>query len=500
MYLIQAMRKLILTISCVLITAISVKAEYYFSISPGIEELYYSAWEMNFEEAYETSEKVKTAEPENLLVYHVENYIDFLRIFVADDVRDYDQFNEDFERRLKMIQEGDDSSPYFYYSQAELYLQRSLIRAKNEEPIRAGWDLNRANKLLKNCKKRYPNFRYVDKSLALIHTLMGSVKGFKKSMLKLFTSLDGTIDMGLVEIDNLFTFDQEHPSLWSAEIASVRSMIQGHLMKDWKASYATIQSISDFEKNLPLGRFLVGSIASKAGFNDEAITWLTKNHDQHSFSLLDYLGGSALLNNQDQKASFYLERFIDHHQGQNLLKAAHHKLAWYALVINEDVDEYFDYLKIIRTTGSLDTAEDHEAMAVAEAMIIPDQVLIKTRLLFDGGYYRQAKVEILKFNPFNKSAIQIKESIYRKARICHKLEEFDEALELYAHILDHPSKEDQYFSCNASLQMAQIYYDQASYSSAQKYVDVTLGIHPTTHKKSLHQEARLLKELITADQ
>ena len=475
----------------IVFSTLRLSAEKYYAVTSAIENIYQSVWEMDYIKAYEAVEEAKSDDPNNLLIYHVENYIDFTRIFLTDDVRYLESFLLDVNKRIDLIKTGDSSSPYFYFSQAEIYIQRSLVRSKNGEEIKAGWDINRAHKLLKKCKKEHPDFMYSDKSLSVIHMLMGSMKGIKKTLIKLFTSLEGTVEQGIEEISNLYNWNKNNPSIWSDEIITVQSLIYGHLEKKWPEAFKTIQEIDDYKKLTPLGRFLIGSTAYHTGENDHVIAILSEEDHDHSFYYLDLLAGTALLNKGDTSANIYFQRYLDNHHGSKFLKSACHKLAWYELTVRNNIQGYDQWMGRCKFIGDSSTGEDQEAQRSCETKERPNKHLLKSRLLFDGGYYKHALIEVQKYNPSSKSETHNIEYTYRKARILQQLGESKEALVLLDETINLGRTNKEYYACNAALQMAYIFYQKNDYKSAKRYAELVLDIHPKERKESLHNEAKI---------
>jgi len=471
----------------------TVTAQYYYEVTDGIEELYQAVWMMDYDSAHQIALTVKEENPYNLLVHHIENYIDFIRIFVADDMNGLEDYRAAVGQRIDSIRLGPMTSPYHYFSQAEVYLQWSLVRSKKGEVIRAGMDVNRAFKLLEKCKVAYPEFRYSDKSLGLIHTMMGSIRGFRKTLIKLFTALGGDIDQGVDEIDRLYQWDSDHQSLWSDEVIVLHALLHGYINKDWSQAYALIQEMSDARKQTPLGIFLISEISYKAGLNEETIDRLRDiTSSEHTFYYLDYLMGKALLNKQDKTAQHYFLKYLQNHSGQNFIKAAHHKLAWCELLFNHNIIKYEEWMHNSLTVGQTGTGADQEADQIARSGYRPNEFLLKARLLFDGGYYDRALAEVDHFNLLDASDHDKLEYYYRKGRVLQKLGDHDKALPYLGQAIHLGSQEDSYYACNAALQMAYIFYMKGDGQKAHNYAQKALKIRPKERKDDLHQESKVL--------
>ena len=469
-----------------------------YELTDGIEQVYQMVWEMDFAGAKSAVANVKSEDPSNLLILLAEDYVDFTRIFLRDDMSGFEQYRDDVEKRLDIIKEAGDISPYYYYSQAEIYIHWSIARSKNGEVIRSGWDINRAFKLLEKCKKKYPDFKYVDKSLSVIHSLMGAIGGIKKTFIKLFTSLDGTVEQGIKEIDDLYNWDQSHPSMWSDEITMVQSLIVGHVKKDLDESLKIVQRLSEGKKQTLIGRFLIAFTASLAGENETSLKWLMYNKAA-DFSVLPELNvhaGNALLIKGDERAVGYYKTFIREAKGKNLLKAAHQKLAWCSLIFSDSREDYMSWMKKIPKIGDLALGEDQQAEQASKSGIVPNKVLLQARLLFDGGYHEDALMTIKQFEKGEYSPGDQLEYLYRKARIHQRLNNVDQAIVNYKQAINVGQNSKLYYACNSAIELARIYFENGHDNEALRFVDEALRMKPSERRGDLHQEAKLLKDRI----
>lgn len=467
-----------------------------YELTQGIEQIYHLVWEMDYNGAKSAVANVKSEDPSNLLVHLLEDYVDFTRIFLLDDMSGFEQYRDDVKRRLDVIKDVGDISPYFYYSQAEIYIHWSIARTKNGEVIRAGWDINRAFKLLEKCKEKYPDFKYVDKSLSVIHSLMGSIGGVKKTFIKLFTSLDGTVEQGIKEIDDLYNWDQSHPSMWSDEITMVQSLIVGHVIKDRDDALKIVERFSKEKSKTLIGRFLIAFTAYLAGENETSLQWLRYNGDT-DFSLLPEMNvhmGNALLIKGDKRAVDYFKRFINETKGKNLLKSAHQKLAWCSLIFSDSKADYKSWMNKVLIVGDLALGEDQQAQHAAKSGEVPNKILLQARLLFDGGYNQEALLAIEQFENQSYSSKEQLEYTYRKARIHQRLGNVDEAITNYKQVISIGSKDKRYYACNSAVQLAQIYFINGDRTQAQFYVDQALSMKPSERRDDLHHEAKLIRD------
>lgn len=476
------------------LSQMSLCASVRYEITPQIEAIYQQIWEMNFDQAEIAVANVLIEDPENLIVELVADYIDFSRIFVTDDLTSLNQYQDDVDKRIEKIKKHECASPYYYFARAELYLHRALVRTKSGATIRAGWDINKANKLLNKCKEKYPDFKHTDKSLSVIHTLMGSVKGIQKSLIKLLTSLDGSIEQGISEIETLYTWNKNNPSLWSNEIVTVYTLMLGHIQKDWSGALEVVNHLDADKKDTPLGVFLMATTAIRAGKNEMALGWLQQLQDFNGFHYLEYLLGDALLYKGDGEAVIHYKKYLSEHRGQDFIKAAHQKLAWSSLIFHDDETAYSTSLNKILNVGSAVTGADQQAQFAAETQLIPNRILLQARLFYDGGYFEKTLSLLTTFDSVSSGDFEKIEYHYRMARVLERLAEIERCKKHYKSTIELGRDDKRYYACNSALQLANIHFKNQEWSLAQNYVDQVLKMKPSERRTDLHQEARLLKD------
>jgi hypothetical protein len=102
------------------------------------------------------------------------------------------------------------------------------------------------------------------------------------------------------------------------------------------------------------------------------------------------------------------------------MKDAYRRISWHYLLKN-DLDKFKVYRELSKRYGSTNSEEDKNIMRETTAGITHDLVLLKARLLFDGGYYAKAEETIKQRKPeLLKTEYQNLEYYYRYARILHE--------------------------------------------------------------------------------
>ena len=130
-----------------------------FDFNTGCTEAYEQIFELRFEEAKQKLEQEKLADPNNLIPVFLENYIDFLGLFISEEDELLNQTAGNKEKRLSALKKGEKSSPYYLYTQAEVHMQWAFARIKFGEYVKSFLEIRKAYKLLNENAKKFPEFK-----------------------------------------------------------------------------------------------------------------------------------------------------------------------------------------------------------------------------------------------------------------------------------------------------------------------------------------------------
>ncbi|MEM6965299.1 MAG: hypothetical protein AAF573_11070 [Bacteroidota bacterium] len=465
----------------------------YFEFTPLATEAYEKAMSLRFEEARKDLEQLRSDEPQNTIVHFIENYIDFFTIFINEDKSEFKRLERNKNPRLKAIRKGDRNSPYYLYCQAEIKLQWALARLKFEQYFNAFNEVSSAYKLLKRNQKKFPDFIANKKSLGILHAMVGTVPDNYKWGVKLLGGMTGTIEQGRKEVEEVLTYAKTNDFLFEEETLVMYAFLMLHLKNDLDEAWEIIQSDKLNPKSNPLVCFSFGNIAMRTGRIEEAINILENRpvgQQYFKFRFLDYMLGLSKLYRLDQDADVYLKKYVDNFNGQNYIKEAYQKLAWHYLVHGSEA-KYKEYITYARSRGAKVIGGDKSAEKEAKSEKVPHTLLLKARLLFDGGYYERAR-DLLKgksLADFYNQKNQL-EFTYRLGRINHNLGYHYEAIANYQTTIDRGRYATYYFACNAALQIGLIHEMYEDKAKAKEFFKLCLDIDPEEYQRSLHQKAK----------
>ena len=465
----------------------------YFDFNAPAVDLYQKIVSLRLKEARVGLDDYKRNEPDNLIPLFLENYYDFILVLTNDNKAEFNRLVKNMEPRLAKIARGDPKSPYFLYTQAEIHLQWSLLHLRYSAYLSGMSDVKQAYALLEENQRKFPDFIANKKSLGIMHAMVGNIPDDFKWGVRALSGMKGTISQGLKELEDVLQFARKTPYVFEEETQVAYAIVQMYFNNNHKIAWETLKNSKLAHTSNPLAAFAVGLIAMRTGQNDEAIRVLSaapSGGNFHPFYMPAYLLGLAKLRRLDLDANQWLELFLNNFRGENMQKEGYQKLAWYHLV-NNNPGGYYANMHALKTKGASNNEADKSALMEANSGIMPEQRLLKARLLFDGGYYQRA-YDLLK-NASNAYQDQHRlhlEYLYRMGRITQNLTKKAEAIQFYQQTIDLGAKDPWYFACNAALQLGIIYENQRAYPDARTAFNRCLNLKTEEYSASLHAQAK----------
>ncbi len=464
-----------------------------FDFNSRCQQAYEEIFSLRLQEGKRLLEQEKTTNPHNLIPVLIENYIDFFTVFITEEEAELDARIDNKDKRLDLLAEGDESSPYYLFSQAEVNLQWAFARIKFAQYFKAVWEIRRAYKLLEANQKKFPDFAPNNKSLGILHAMVGTVPDNYQWGMKIL-GMHGTIAQGMGEIQSYLQYSAKNNRLFYEETKLLHSFFLIYIDTKTEQAWQVAQKLPT-QTNL-LNTLVAAQLAFRTGHNDYAIKLLTnrpKGNEYIDFYLLDFLLGTMKINRLDADADVYLKRFVNNFNGKHFIKEAYQKLAWHALVINKDEAAYGKYMEFCKTKGSKWADPDKQAYKEAVEGTVPNPTLLKGRLLFDGGYFQKA-LTVLQSNSLQdyKTPAERLECDYRFGRIYEGLGQNNKAVEYYKKTIEKDQElgGGHFFAPKASLQLAKLYERQNEKETAMLYFKKCLRFKNHEYKDSIDQQAK----------
>lgn len=450
---------------------------------------------LKFNMANQYVEIEKKSNPGNKLVLLIENYRDCMGLILDENKNQLKKLSSLKESRLTVLEKENEQSPYFLYAQAEINMQWAFAHIKNGEYMSGVLEINRAYKLLTKNVKKFPQFIPHYKSMGLLHALIGVVPDEYKWAVSLL-GFSGSLNQGNKELQ-LFYQTSLSDSLhycYQTEATLMLGIIQLNFIPDEKVLTKILVHIREQKQMNPILSFIYADICMHHGNSAEAANHLMKykynDATFYKFHYLNYLLGINKLYHLDEDAGVYLEKYVTEFKGATFVKSAYLKIAYHYL-LHKNTEKYYYYLSLIPKFGNEITDEDKAAEKESNNKALPNLFLLKSRLLFDGGYYSESYTNLIRANKEDfKTTKEQLEFIYRLGRIQHKKENYNKAIYYYQMALKNGDAYSYYFAANSALNLGLVYEALEHKEKAKYYFETCLKMKDHEYQRSIDQKAK----------
>ena len=467
-------------------------AKNVFDFNENCKKAYELMVSLQLNKAAELISTEKKQNPKNAVVAYLEHAHDFMIFFVEEKGKDFKTMDAHLNERLNVLEKADDKSPWQKYLIAQMNLEACILNGKMGNYFTALIEVRRANILLNENLKKFPAFIPSKKGLGLIHCLMGTVPEKYKWGANLL-GFNGNLQQGMNELWQVKDYADKNDFYCKHELNFLYVYGLLFMQNDKKNSWLIAKKLWDENSQNKLYCFLAANVALSTAQNDAAIAVLKNkptSPDYLNFDYLNYMMGVALLRKLDATSVDYLEKFLKADDRQNFVKDGYQKLAW-AYLLKNDLVNYAKALQKCKTKGNTVVDADKQALREVEAGEQPDLLLLKARLLCDGGYYKEA-IDLMaghKMQEFKTKKDQV-EFVYRAGRIYHDWGFADKAIPYYNAAIEYGGDLPQYYACNAALNLGLIYEQKKDKQQAEKFFKLCINSKNADYKNSLEQKAK----------
>ena len=186
----------------------------------------------------------------------------------------------------------------------------------------------------------------------------------------------------------------------------------------------------------------------------------------------------------------HFQRFISTFKGNFYVKDVLQKLSW-AYLLKGDKEQAEKYRLLTIRNGNTDSDADKKAYRDAKKGTWPNELLLKARILSDGGYQKDALAVLhgKSSSDFTKPEEAL-EFVYRVARIYDDMGREDEAISFYTTAIQLGKDRTEYYAARAALQKGLIYEKRNQKSLAIAAYQQCLDMGDHEYKDSLDQKAK----------
>ncbi len=450
---------------------------------------------LNFHKADSLLALEREKYPGNLYVDYIENYRDFLSVFLSEEEDRLERLEVKKDMRLEKMDLLPDDNPYKKLMMANINLQWAFARTKFEQFFTAALEINRAYRLITGNAERFPEFVPNSIALGVMHIMIGLVPDQYGWILSLI-SMEGTVEQGKAELYSVLEkgLSDSRWNYLTPEALFYLGFIELNLSPDISALNKLKPYLNKIGYENLIMDYLKISIFMHTGQTDSAIIVLSEaekiEKNYFPFYFLDYLHAECRIRQLNPEADLYYGYFLSKFKGRNYIKDAWYKRALLSY-LNNNTAGYYGYMDSVLTHGYTIIDADKNAQKMAEQCNIPpNKTLLKTRFLFDGGYYTQALKTLSEIDTAYLDSDDKLEMFYRYGRIYHRLKNYPEAEYFYNTAIEKRGNSTRYFAANSALKLAQIYESEGQYFKAEKYYLLCLDMDFDEYRNSIRGKAK----------
>jgi len=446
--------------------------------------------------------KESKANPNNVVVDCIRTYAYFMEYAISSKKEAFDNFEYFLDKSIDKLEDEDENNPYRLYYISDLYIESAFANAMESNFITAAFDYRKAYNAVYDNYELYPNFILNKKSLGVMNIGVGSVPKSYTWILNLL-NLSGDINTGYKQLEDMLnlSIDNSDYNYLFVETLMMYSFTQGSYTNASSRSELLDKIYSDSiyvnkYKDNQFFMFSKSSFHSHSNNNEKLIESLSLvqeeyTSNQYKLYYLDYMYGEALLHKLDINSLKYYDRYINSFTGTNYIRACLQKSAWINLVTKGE-KYYQPYMQQIIDKGTDLVDADKLALKEAESGIVPNAYLLKSRMLFDGGYYIKAD-SIISLANTNGKIITFKDKLeytYRRGRIYDEWGKFDKAELYYKKCIKEAKDYPYFYAAKSALELGYYYENIGNTAQAKKMYELILDLDFDEYQNSITQKAK----------
>lgn len=491
------MKVLPLSLLLVIVSVVTVQGLAIFTWNDRCLRAQEACMKLDYQEARRLTSEERRHHPENLIPLYIDGKTDFLQAFLLEEDSLIEFLKRRNVQRIALLEKGNPKDPYRRLCIAELHLHQAAARIKSQEFFGAVYDLRKANSLLLENRKAFPEFKPNLLGLGFIHCVTGAIPKNYQWLAGLL-GFNGTVAGGLAEIGSLLASCTANNSIRYLYDETLLCMTFLELSLYPKLDHSRqLARFSPVDKlnHKPLVIYAKGAVYAASAENDSVISLINRYRSEpgnQPFKFLHMMEGNARLYKLDPTAEQCFLRFLRHKGGKTYKHSILQRLAWTRLIQNDrqGYRKYLGQMASLANSGHM-TDEDRSAITEWKSGQDPNPILLRARLLFDGGYYENA-FDLLAGQPieaYPRFRDQL-EFTYRLARIYDKQGKHEQAIQLYESTLNIGADHSFYFAANSALHLGQLYESLNNTTKAKAYYNKTLELRDHEFQNSIDQKAK----------
>lgn len=419
---------------------------------------------------------------------YLESLAETVDILITENVERFVTVEENFERRLDALDDAPATADNLFL-RAELRLQLGFCYINMGHELSAILSIRQAYQLTARCRKEFPAYVPIRKTEGIIQVMVGAIPD-KYHFFMSVLGMQGSVVAGQKLLNDLRT---SNVSL-GAEASIVYFAVKGFINQQFAESSAGFAALLEKDPKNRLLLFLTVNMMMKNYQSETALKLIRSLNDQPNglpLVYIDYLRAEILLQKGDYPGAIsYYQRFMNRYKGTSFHKDASFKIAL-ALHLSGKPDQARIWWRKARVTGKAVAEPDVYAAHMLQSDVLPNEKLLRVRLLTDGGYFQEAEAGLAAVQSDKLTSAEDRaEFIYRRARLAHQTSELTKAQSLYLRTIELCGSQPWYFAPSSSLQLGYLARLRGDLKNAKKYFEQALIYRKHAYKNSIDGKAK----------
>ncbi|HVX50431.1 MAG TPA: tetratricopeptide repeat protein [Chitinophagaceae bacterium] len=431
--------------------------------------------------------------PNNLIPELLESYIDFYELFFNEDPAEYKERADNFDKHLDKIEDGPESSPFYNFTRATVLLQKACVQIKFGSMFSAGWNFRKAFGLIKDNRKDFPTFTPNNMIYGPAMVAAGVIPDGYKMLASIF-GVKGSVKQGIAIMQAFVNGTDTWSRLYFEEASFYYCYIVFYIENKPEEAFQYISQHNLDLVNNHLLAYMAANLAINNKENEFAKTVITSRNQSSEYmktAVWDFeMGYIKMRHLETEEAVKYFSSYLANFKGKFYVKDACEKLSWcYYLMGNTQAA--LKTLNHVTEIGNTATDADKQANRDAKTGVLPNILLLKARVLSDGGYNQEALRSLAgkNSNDFEKIEERL-EFVYRLGRIYDDLANYESAIKAYNITITIGKNRHEYYAARAALQLGLIYEKLGKKDLAVSCYQKCLNMDDHEYKDSIDQKAK----------
>lgn len=452
-----------------------------------------NAWmllmDLKIGEAKGLVKKELSIHPDNYYALYLGQTCDAYALFINSGEEDYEAFIDAYEEKREIMEGKFEDSPYYLMCKSEMDIQAGMFKIMNGSVFSGiGKAYSGYKAVYKNIDK-HPDFMPGFMLDGFLNVAMSNLPPFVKSAASVL-GISSDFDYGIRTLDDVYQSQRNSRGLNAASALFI--IFAAKINKTPEMVFDFTQTYDPRIRDLFLLKYFKANIEYRTGRNERALATLSDlsyENSPYAELLYNYMMGKALMRKLDNRAAFYIDRFLKQMQRKEYIKEMTYLRALYDL-INGDRERYGELCKTVKKKGSDINERDREALYDASLDYEPDVKLVKARLLLDGGYMERFEQTMAAYEHHPRAGLPYQlEYLFLKGRYAHESGDDLQAISFFNRVVDQGREQDYYFASEAALRLGEIYEAEDDYSSAKKYYKLSADLYKNKYYEYIGDKA-----------